>query len=121
MRYLLILRYGLAFVFLANAINGIFNPSDFKEAIEKTVIFAGILNILPYFPTLVGINDFAISLLLFTNLFPNIAAKWASAWLAIVILVLFTQGGWGIVDAMEHLGFLSIALVLYINSIPSSR
>ena len=112
--YLLLLRFGLAFAFLANSLVGFFNPSDFKEIVERS-FFHGVLDLIPSFIILIGVNDLVLSVLLFTHLVPKVIYKWATAWLVVVIVVIATSGGWGIVDGMEHLGFVSIALVLMLT------
>jgi len=109
-----ILRFGLAFVFLANSLIGFFNPSEFKEVIERS-FFHAVLDSIPSFIILIGINDLIISVLLFTHLVPKVIYKWATLWLFVVTIVVATSGGWGIVDGLEHLGFISIALVLMLT------
>ncbi|MCL5114023.1 MAG: DoxX family membrane protein [Patescibacteria group bacterium] len=112
--YLLLLRFGLAFIFLANSLTGLFNPNDFKEIVEKS-FFHGVLDLTPLFIILVGINDLVLSILLFTHFVPKVTYKWATAWLVVVTVVIATTGGWGITDSVEHLGFVSIALVLMLT------
>jgi len=112
--YLLLLRFGLAFVFLANSLVGLFNPNEFKEIVERS-FFHGVLDLIPSFIILVGINDLVLSVLLFIHLIPRVIYKWAAVWLVVVTVVIATTGGWGIVDGMEHLGLISIALVLMLT------
>lgn len=70
------------------------------------------MDLIPSFIILVGINDLALSVLLFAHLAPKVTYRWATAWLVVVIVVIATSDGWGIVDGLEHLGPISIALVL---------
>ncbi len=73
------------------------------------------MDLIPSFIILIGINDLALSVLLFTHLVPKVIYKWVTVWLIVVIVVIATSGGWGIVDGMEHLGFVSIVLVLMLT------
>ncbi len=93
---------------------GFFNPSEFKEIVGRS-FFHGVLDLIPFFITLIGINDLALSILLFTHLVPSVIYKWVAAWLVVVTVVVATSGGWGIVDGIEHLGFVSVALVLMLT------
>ncbi len=108
-----ILRTGLALVFLANALVAWFSPQEFADLIGGSFI----VNIFPAIPvsalvTLVLINDSLLALIFLFN-FKKImkyALAWASIWIILVILVI-----WQPMDALEHLGFLAISVVLFLE------
>ncbi|MFI5205832.1 MAG: hypothetical protein ACHQVK_02735, partial [Candidatus Paceibacterales bacterium] len=114
-----ILRLGLGLVFLANAWVAWFSPQEFQELITGSVI----LNHLPAISVsvmtiIIGINDSLLALIFLFNFKPAMknALAWAMIWLIAVMLVILEP-----VDILEHLGFFSIALALFVNLKQSSQ
>ena len=109
---LLVLRVGLACVFLANALTAWLSPDEFKGLIEGsflTHLFPAISSSL--FVTLILINDGLLSLIFLFNLkIIKPALIWASIYLVLVMLVI-----WEPLDGLEHLGFLAMSVALYLE------
>jgi hypothetical protein len=108
-----VLRIGLSFLFLANALVALTGPQEFKDLIGGSFL----ANLFPsisssIFVTLILINDSLMFLILFFN-FKKImkgALIWASIYIVLVMLVI-----WEPIDGIEHLGFLSMSLALLWN------
>ncbi|MFM2331152.1 MAG: hypothetical protein RLZZ26_659 [Candidatus Parcubacteria bacterium] len=106
-----IVRFGLACVFLANSLTAFFSPSEFSDLISGSFV-AGILSSIGLsvsaFITFVGCNDLTVSLLLLSGWKTSRVATYATAWITTVVIVI----GVNTLDALEHLGFISMALSL---------
>lgn len=104
----IIIRVGLALVFLANSLVAFLMPSEFQELVSGSFV----ANLLPVsvatFVTFIGINDFVVAILLFVGWRTSRVAVYATAWLTGAILVI----GVFSLDALEHLGFLAMAIAL---------
>lgn len=107
-----VIRIGLALVFLANSLTAFLMPSEFQELISNSFV----VNILPVsaaaFVTFIGINDFIVAVLLFIGWRASAVAVYATAWLVGVIVVI---GAFSL-DALEHLGFLAMAVALAMSN-----
>jgi len=106
-----IIRIGLACVFLANSLTAFLTPSEFRDLVSNSFI-AGVLPIsVASFVTLVGFNDLTVAILLFSGWRTSRVATYAAAWITGVVFVI------GVVslDALEHLGFISMAISLAIK------
>jgi len=106
-----IIRIGLALVFLANALTAFFAPQEFKDLIEASFL----AHLLPIstsaFVLIIAINDSLLTLLILLNKFQKYIMIWSMLWLLGVILL--TKE---VPAILEHLGFLSMALALWIGS-----
>ena len=103
-----LIRVGLACVFLANSISAFLTPDEFHELISNSFV-AGLLPIsVAAFVVCIGISDFVVALLLVFGWRTSIVARYATVWLVGVIIVV----GVFSLDALEHLGFLAMAIAL---------
>ena len=74
-------------------------------------------SVIPYFIYIVAFNDFLVAAFLILRIFPKVAAWWATLWLIAVIVVhvsVFSLED--LLDAIEHVGLLSMAIFLVIKS-----
>lgn len=111
-----IIRVGLAPVFLANSLGAIFAPGEFQGLILNSFL-AGILPVsIAAFVTFIGISDFIVAVLLMSGWRTALVARYASIWLVGVIFVI---GAFSL-DALEHLGFLAMAIALSTRDEPMS-
>lgn len=110
----LIIRVGLAAVFLANAYTAFFSPGEFVELIEGTFL-GNVLseNLISLFPKLIGVSDGLVALFLISAVKVKLVSFYAAAWILGVTLVTFFQGP---AETLEHLGILSMAIYLFIES-----
>src|SRR5438094_966173 len=103
-----LIRVGLACVFLANSLTAFLSPSEFQDLVSNSFV-AGLLPIsVAAFVTFVGFSDGIVALLLFSGWRTSRVAVYATVWLIGVILTI------GVIslDALEHLGFLAMAVAL---------
>ena len=106
-----VIRIGLALVFLANSLIAFLTPDEFQALVSGSFV-AGLLPVsVPLFVTFIGFNDFVVFLLLFFGWKTSYVAIYAMAWLAGVIVVVGVLS----LDALEHLGFLAMALALAVR------
>ena len=109
-----LIRIGLACVFLANSLTAFFAPSEFQDLVSNSFV----LNIVPVsaatFVAFIGVNDLIVAILLFLGWRTSCVAKYATAWMIGVIAVI------GVIslDALEHLGFLSMTVALAVHRSP---
>ena len=107
---------GLACAFLASVLRGFFQQESFNELIESS-FFSGIFSAIPYFIYIVALNDFLVSTFLILRIFPKIVAWWATLWLLVVIAFHISElNVEGLLDAIEHMGLLAMAIFLVIKS-----
>ncbi len=103
-----IIRIGLACVFLANSLTAFFSPSEFQDLVSNSFV-AGLLPIsVASFVTFVGFNDLTVALLLLIGWRTSRVAVYATMWLTGVIATI----GVFSLDALEHLGFIAMSLSL---------
>lgn len=114
-----LLNIGLGLTFLASSLSAFLTPDEFEGIIKHSLIFAKILDFIPFFIILIGINDFAVCILLISRLFPKIVAWYATVWVSIVIIVFLSQASLdGAIAALEHLTPLGVALYLALKKQP---
>jgi hypothetical protein len=106
-----VIRIGVACVFLANSLTAFIEPSEFQDLVSGSFA-AGILGALSIsvasFVNFIGVNDLVVAILLFIGWRTSGVAKYATAWMVGVILVIGAVS----LDALEHLGFLAMTLAL---------
>ncbi len=106
-----IIRIGLACVFLANSLTAFLAPGEFQELVSGSFL-AAILPVLPMsvaaFVTIIGVNDLVVAFLFIIGWRTYGVAAYATLWLIGVIAVI---GAFSL-DALEHLGFLAMAIAL---------
>ncbi len=108
MTFPVLIRVGLACVFLANSLVAFLEPTEFQDLVSGSFL-ASILPIsVATFVMCIAINDFLVAILLFLGWRTSRVALWAAAWMVGVILVI----GVFSLDALEHIGFLFMALAL---------
>lgn len=108
-----LLSIGLGLTFLASSLSAFLTPDEFQGIIEHSLVFNKILDVVPFFMTLIGLNDLIVCVLLISGQFIKIVAWWATIWLMIVILVFLSQASLdGFFAALEHAAPLGIALYL---------
>ncbi len=106
-----LVRIGLACVFLANSLTAFLAPAEFQDLISNSFV-AGLLPIsVPSFVTFIGYNDLTVAVLLFFGWRTSYVAVYATAWIAGVIVVI---GAFSL-DALEHLGFIAMAIALAVQ------
>lgn len=113
-RSILIIRFGLAAVFLANAYIAWFAPVEFQELLEQSFLadaFGG--DFISMFVKLIGVSDSLVALLLLFGFKLKLVSLYASAWILGIIAVTRPVEP---ADVLEHLGFLSMAVYLWITS-----
>ncbi len=103
-----LIRIGLACVFLANSLIAFLAPSEFQDLVSGSFV----ANLLPVsvatFVMFIGVNDLVVAILLFLGWRTSRVAVYATAWLTGVTVVI----GVFSLDALEHLGFIAMALAL---------
>lgn len=103
-----LIRIGLACVFLANSLTAFLMPGEFQDLISNSFV-AGLLPMsVASFVTFIGFNDLAVAALLFLGWRTSRVAAYAAAWLTGVVFII----GAFTLDALEHLGFIAMALTL---------
>lgn len=103
-----IIRFGLACVFLANAVMAFASPGEFQNLVANSFL-AGFLPIsITSFVTLIGLNDLTVAILLLIGWRTSRVAAYATVWITAVVFVI----GAFTLDALEHLGFISMAYAL---------
>lgn len=109
---ILIIRIGLALVFLANSYTAFVSPDEFKELIDKSFL-AGLLPInSDLFVKFIGISDGVVSMLLLFGIKLKYIAAYAALWIIGVMAVIgLKEPG----DFLEHFGPLTMALYLVYN------
>lgn len=105
-----IIRWGLALVFLANSLTAFFAPQEFKDLLEASFVSHWLPVSIAAFVFMIGINDLLLALLILANKYQKYVLAWAMLWLIGVMIV--TQDVLGI---LEHLGFFSMALALWVR------
>lgn len=103
-----IIRLGLACVFFAASLQAFLVPTEFQQIIANSFVPHVIPIPIPSLVTLVGINDFTVSMLLLFAWRTSRVALYATLWLIAVTLVV----GIFSLHALEHLGFLAMAISL---------
>lgn len=102
------IRIGLACVFLANSLTAFLDPSEFQDLLSGSVV-AGLLPVsAATFVTFISFSDLTVAILLFIGWRTSRVAIYATAWL---IGVITTVGVFSL-EALEHLGFLAMAVAL---------
>lgn len=111
LNYNFLIRFGLGIIFLANALMAFFAPAEFIELINDSFI-AYLLPISPeiFVPTVIGLNDSIVGLLLIYGVTIRRVAAWAAVWLIGVMIVIGSP-----LDALEHSGLLFMALALILG------
>ncbi len=109
----ILLRTGLACVFLANALTAFLLPGDFQALVVNSFV-APLLALVPFvslstFVMLIGLNDLTVALLLFVGWRTSGVATYATLWITGVVFLVF---GLFTLEALEHLGFIALALSL---------
>ncbi len=106
----LIIRFGLALVFLANAYAAWFAPDEFREILEKSFLSGLGDGGIATFIKLIGISDGLVALLLFLGVRTKAVATYASLWILGIILI---SRPVDISNILEHVGFFSMAVFLW--------
>ena len=111
LRYLLSAALGVTF--LSNSLSGFFTPDEFTGIIQHAFLFNKVLDVIPFFVTLIGVNDLIVCVLLLSGKFPKVTAWWAVSWITIVIVVFLANFSVdGLFTALEHGAPLGVALYL---------
>lgn len=111
-----LISLGLGCAFFASVLRNFFHQENFNELIESS-FFAGMFSTIPYFIYIVAFNDFLVATFLIVRIFPKVAAWWAMLWLVAVIVVhLSVFSLEDLLDAIEHMGLLFMAIFLVIKS-----
>ena len=83
---------------------------------ESSKLFSGLLDSIPYFIYIAAFNDFLIAVFLILRIFQKIVAWWAMLWLLAVIVVhISVFSSEDFLDAIEHIGLLSMTVFLVIK------
>jgi len=109
---IIILRVGLALVFLAHFYIAVFNPDEFVNVINGSFLPHTFINDPDLLVKLIAISDVAVAVLLLFGFGLKYISAYASLWILGVIVV---SGIEDPPDFFEHLGFLSIAVFLFLN------
>ncbi len=113
---LTVLRIGLAAVFLANGLTAFFMPEEFSDLLSGS--FVSLLIPLPIATMvfLIGVHDTLMCILMLCNVAKKYVFGWAIIWLIGVMIVIAEP-----LDILEHVGFLTMAIALWINAVPNFR
>lgn len=109
---LIIVRFGLATVFLANSLTAFFDSGEFSKLLQQSFIY----NLIPFsmttFIMVIGTNDLILSLLIFlSRKWDKIIFSWATIWILGVMITLGKP-----LSILGETGFLAMALALLISS-----
>ena len=106
--YPVLIRFGLACIFLANSIIAFTLPEEFTDLITGSFVASIVPLSVASIVTLIGINDMIVALLLLSGWKTQKVGTWATVWIIGVIFII------GIIslDSLEHLAFLSMAVAL---------
>ena len=113
---LTILRVGLAAVFLANGLEAFFDPQDFADVLGGSFISQLVPFQIAAAVLLIGFHDTLMSVLILGNVAKKYVLGWACLWLIGVMIVIAEP-----LDILEHVGFLTMAVVLWMNAVPNFR
>ena len=108
---IIILRVGLALVFLAHFYIALFNPNEFINLINSSFLPHAFISA-ELFVKFIAISDAVVAILLLLGFGLKYISAYASLWILGVIVV---SGIEDPPDFFEHLGFLSIAVFLFLN------
>lgn len=108
-----IIRIGLGFVFLANSYTAFTMPHEFVDLISESFLINILSQNTDTFVRFIGISDGLVAILLFIGAFQKYVAIYASVWILGVMSVI---GVSELPHFLEHLGFLSMAIYLILNS-----
>ena len=106
----LIIRLGLAAVFLANAYAAWFAPDEFRDILSHSVLNTIWPSGVNLFVQFIGVSDGLVSLALLVGIKLRWVAAYAAAWLLGVMIVTRPVDFSSI---LEHVGFLSMAIYLW--------
>jgi len=105
-----IIRLGLFLVFLANGLAAIFAHQEFKDLLEASFLSHWLPLSISAFLIIIGANDLLLALFILFDKYLKYILIWAMLWLVGIMVI--TQDIFGI---LEHLGFFSMALALWID------
>lgn len=108
-----IIRIGLGLVFLANSYTAFTMPHEFVDLISESFLANVLSQNTDIFVRFIGISDGLVAILLFLGALRKYVAIYASLWL---IGVMSVAGVSDLPGLLEHLGFLSMAIYLILNS-----
>ncbi len=111
-----IIRIGLALVFLANGLTAFFAPQEFKELLEVSFVSQILPIPISVFLLIIGINDLFMSGLILLNRYKKYVFGWVMIWIIGVMVVVAKP-----LDILEHLGFFSIAMALWVETISNEN
>ena len=107
-----IVRIGLACVFLANSLTAFLDPGEFQDLVSASVVAHLLPVSVATFITFVAVHDFTVAALLGIGWRTSYVATYASLWLVGVITLIVGPFS---LDALEHLGFLSMSTALALH------
>lgn len=100
---IMILRFGLASVFIANSYVAFFHPDEFVTLVNSELLVK-----------FIGISDLTVAVLLSLGLGLKYVSIYATLWILGVMAVIGIKEP---ADFLEHFGFLSIAVYLFVNCV----
>lgn len=104
----IILRIGLALVFLANALTAWLTPNEFREILESSFVSGWLpfdtANLIPF----IAVNDFLVASLLLLGKNLRFVLVWAGLWITGVLVVIGSP-----TEILEESGPLAIVVALY--------
>lgn len=107
----IILRSGLALVFLAHFYIAIFNPDEFISLINNSFLPHAFIST-ELLVKLIAISDASVAILLLFGFGLKYVSAYATLW---ILGVLIVSGIKELPDFLEHFGFLSIAVFLFLD------
>jgi len=108
----IILRCGLALIFLAHFYIAVFNPDEFVNLINGPFLPHAFIST-ALLVKLIALSDVVVAILLLFGFGLKYVSAYATLW---IIGVMVVSGIKEFPDFLEHLGFLSIAVFLFLNS-----
>lgn len=106
-----IVRWGLSLVFLANGLTAFFAPQEFRDLLGVSFVSHWLPLSISTFVIVIGVNDLLLAILISFNKYQKYILIWAMLWLIGVMVV-----SQDILGILEHLGFFSMALSLWIST-----
>lgn len=107
---LVIIRLGLGLVFLANALTAIFEPKEFTELLDASLV-SGILPIsAATLIKLIALNDTVVAILLLTGRGGRRLYMWAALWIAGAMAIIGKP-----LEILGEAGLLAMAVALIIS------
>lgn len=110
-----VIRIGLGLVFLANSYVAFVSPDELHELIHESFLPSLLPISVDSFIKFIGISDSTVGILLLSGTRLKYVATYVTLWIMGIMAVIGLKE---IGDFLEHFGFLSMAIYLFLNRSP---